>query len=287
MPTSKDAISSLIKQEDFSKALSELQSLLSAQAAQNSLIQGLFDDIQKNKDDLYKYTVSADNSRQSVIKDLNKLLNYTVDNIELPMILFAASNPINMSKIHFENEFLKINNSISTGKFKYRPVSFPSIDPMTFQTSINEYKPNIIHFSGHGVGNKKDVDNSRAIGRPTARIPEGIVFQKPEDKSAVIIIDANGLKSTFDYFINKKGLKFDLVFLNCCYSSIQAKAIKEAGVSNTIGMKGAIYDETAIVFAELFYNFLSKDNDVKSSFEQACLQLNIQGYKDYDMPEFY
>lgn len=88
--------------------------------------------------------------------------------------------------------------------------------PRRFASVLNEHKPHIIHFSGHGSPNGEIilVDDNLVDGN---RVPKPI---SPEALRRLFQVVANSTK---------------VVLLNACYSQIQAEAIKDF-VDCVIGM---------------------------------------------------
>ena len=125
---------------------------------------------------------------------------------------------------------------------------------------LNEYRPHVVHFSGHGSSNEE-------------LILHGITDQpKPVSMPAL-----RALFSTL-----KDNIR--LVVLNACYSRAQAEAIVEM-IDCAVGMKRAIGDEAAIVFAASFYRALGFGRSVREAFDQGCAALLLEGIAEQDTPE--
>jgi hypothetical protein len=123
------------------------------------------------------------------------------------------------------------------------------------QESILEFKPNIIHFCGHGTGE------------------EGLVFRDRQ-------ISTDTLSSLFELF--KEHL--ECVVLNACYSEVQANEIIKH-IKYVIGMKQAIRDDAAIAFSIGFYRALGYGRSIEDAFKFGtnAIQLAIgNGSKNRD-----
>jgi hypothetical protein len=94
-------------------------------------------------------------------------------------------------------------------------------------------QPQIVHFCGHGAGQ------------------DGIVLNDEMGQPALISADALG--SMFKLFATKG---VDCVFLNACYSLVQAEAISQH-VNYVIGMNSTVGDKAAVAFAVAFYDAIA------------------------------
>jgi hypothetical protein len=115
------------------------------------------------------------------------------------------------------------------------------------QPSILDFKPNIIHFCGHGAGE------------------EGLVLR---DKK----ISTDALSTLFS--LSKEHLQ--CVVLNACYSDTQANEIVK-NIDYVIGMKQAIQDNAAIAFSIGFYLALGYGRTYEDAFKfgRNAIQLQI------------
>jgi hypothetical protein len=141
-----------------------------------------------------------------------------------------------------------------------------------FVRVLNNEKPDILHFSGHGTGKK------------------GLVFNNPHSETkinmnegemiGVDVVKAEHLQKLFA--TAQENLK--LVFLNACLSEEQAKEISKE-IDFVIGMSDFIVDGTAIILAEQFYNSFASNQSIKNSFDQASLIVSIQRPDEEDTPQ--
>lgn len=74
------------------------------------------------------------------------------------------------------------------------------------------------------------------------------------------------------------------VVLNACFSAAQAAELA-AHVDCVIGMKRAINDQSAIVFAIGFYQAIARGQTVKTAFDLGCSLITTSGLEDADVPE--
>ena len=140
-----------------------------------------------------------------------------------------------------------------------------AVRPDDLLQMLNEHKPHIVHFSGHGSPSGEiilldgNVINGNRIPKPVS--PEALrrLFQVVTDNVRVVL-------------------------LNACYSRIQAEAIKDF-VDCVIGMNSEIGDRAAITFASSFYRALGFGRSVEEAFEQGRVALMLEGIPEENTPE--
>jgi hypothetical protein len=177
-------------------------------------------------------------------------------------ILFLSSNPDNTSALQLDEEIRSITNKIRASD--YRDVlaltSLWAVRPDDLLQALNEHKPQIVHFSGHGSSEGEIVlmDNNRNI-KSVSTAALKMLFTTLKDNIRVVI-------------------------LNACYSRTQAEAITGV-IDCAIGMKAAIGDQAAITFAASFYRAIGFGRSVQEAFDQGKTALLLEGIPDNDVPE--
>lgn len=75
------------------------------------------------------------------------------------VVLFLASNPIDQQQLRLDEEARAISEMIRKSKHRdsVRFETYWAVQPIDLLQAINEYKPSIIHFSGHGSDNDEIV----------------------------------------------------------------------------------------------------------------------------------
>ncbi|PPA68811.1 hypothetical protein C4B60_19750 [Jeotgalibacillus proteolyticus] len=127
---------------------------------------------------------------------------------------------------------------------------------------MNEVKPHIIHFSGHGSPDH-DIILETTEG--------GLSFLSKEKVALLMKTMSASIK---------------LVVFNNCFSNGQAEMVTEH-VDFAIGMNEAILDKAAEAFAAQFYSALGFGYSVQKSFEQGKLALSLEGIEGHEIPEIY
>ncbi len=178
------------------------------------------------------------------------------------IILFLASNPDGVNKLALDSECRDIREKIRASDnpqfLEFRTEW--AVRPDDLLQYLNEYKPHVVHFSGHGSAKEELIFHDGA-DRPT-----------PVSKAA--------LRSLFATL--KDNIR--LVVLNACYSRPQAEAIVEV-VDCAVGMKHVIGDEAARVFAASFYRALGFGRSVKDAFDQGRTALLLRNIAEENTPD--
>lgn len=176
--------------------------------------------------------------------------------------LFLASNPAGTTALSLDEEIRAITQKIRASDYRdlIELASAWAVRPDDLIQVLNESRPQIVHFSGHG--NEK----GEIILTDNNRIP------KP--------VTTTALRALFS--VLKDNIR--IVVLNACFSEIQAKIIIE-NIDCVVGMNSSIGNNAAIAFAASFYRALGFGKSVKESFEQGKLSLLMEGIPEENTPQ--
>lgn len=179
-------------------------------------------------------------------------------------ILFLAANPTDTDRLLLDEESRSIDQRIRSAdeRDSLELVTKWAVRPDDLLEYLNEYMPQIVHFSGHG----------------TER--EEIILLDASHRA--IPVPAPALKQLFTAM---KG-NIRVVVLNACYSRPQAEAIVEV-IDCAIGMKQEIGDEAAIAFASSFYRAIGYAHSVADAFEQGKTALMLAGIPEEHTPTLH
>jgi len=158
-------------------------------------------------------------------------------------ILFLTANPKDEAQLGLERELRKVMNTLNgaTNRDNFELISEPAVGIPDITRAMQVYKPQIVHFSGHGTKTK------------------GIAIEN--ESGEVTLFPIEGLDRLFK--LSKKTVK--CVVLNACHSSAQAEVISKHGIY-VVGMNDEIGDEAATSFAVGFYQSLGEGNDYEFAF---------------------
>ncbi len=179
-------------------------------------------------------------------------------------VLFLAANPIAGQHLRLDEEARSIYEKLRLSEFR-DVITFESrwaLRALDILQAINECKPAIVHFSGHGAN------------------AGSLVLQDINGSGIFVSVAAvvQTLKTASD------DIRF--MFFNSCFSKAQAEAAIEH-IEGTIGMNDSIGDEAAKVFAAQFYSAIGFGKSVRTAFEQAKAALMLENIPEANTPELF
>ena len=175
-------------------------------------------------------------------------------------VLFLAANPDGVTRLALDQECRAIREKLRASEYpkalELRSEWAVRLDDLL--QYLNEYRPHVVHFSGHGSTADELILHDE--------------FDLPKP------VNTPALRALFSSL--KDNIR--LVVLNACYSRPQAEAIVEI-VDCAVGMKKAIGDRAAIVFAAWFQAGFGKS--VQEAFDQGCTALMLEGLPEENTPD--
>ncbi|MGL5832769.1 MAG: NACHT domain-containing protein [Waterburya sp.] len=166
-------------------------------------------------------------------------------------ILILASNPKGDLRIDREISDLKKAVERSKNQEQFDVEIELAVSPEDLQDLFHEYKPYIVHFCGHGTGEK------------------GLVFENQAGGEQIVSNQA--LSSLFKIF--RDDVK--CVLLNACHTEVQADAIVEH-IQYVVGTSREILDQAAYWFAVGFYRGLGYGKLIEQCYELGCNAVELQ-----------
>ncbi|VXD18401.1 conserved hypothetical protein [Planktothrix serta PCC 8927] len=172
-------------------------------------------------------------------------------------ILFLAANPESSCQLRLDKEVREIEEGLkrSQKRSKFKLEKRSAVTPKDMQRAILDLNPQIIHFSGHGVGKG------------------GLELE--DEQGQVKLVSAEALGRLFELFKEQ----IECVVLNACYSEVQAQAIVKY-IPHVIGMKQAVSDQAAIAFAMGFYDALGAGKDYNFAYKSGCTSISMAGINE-------
>ena len=175
-------------------------------------------------------------------------------------ILILAANPWDSRRLALDEEFRQIQQALDKAalksQFELRLSS--AIRSTDIQSELLNYKPDVVHFSGHGE-------------------TDGLIFS--DDKGNSRLINAAALTQLFSLFKDE----IRCVLLNACYSEQQAEAIA-AHIPYVIGMSTEIGDLAAEKFAKGFYEALFAGKNFAASYQFGCNAIALDDIPEANTP---
>ena len=179
-------------------------------------------------------------------------------------VLFLASNPRDQQQLLLDEEVRSVSDMIR--KSLHRDAvcleSRWALRPLDLLQALNEVKPRIVHFCGHGS------DQDEII------FQDDLGASKPVSKEAIVQTMAATAGD------------IQLVFFNTCYSRAQAEAVT-GYVPAAIGMNTTIGDKAARVFSSQFYSAIGFGLSIAKAFAQAKASLMLEGIAEENTPELF
>jgi len=180
-------------------------------------------------------------------------------------VLFISANP--SMDLDLDEEIRSVQKTINEHTEKRGSIEFihrPAVRMSDLISALRQEKPHILHFSGHGLdggGELCMIDEDTKKDRPIPIEALSVLFQS----------------------ITKKG-NLKLVFLNSCYSKVQADVILKH-VDYVIGMNDAIEDGAAKTLSTRFYASFATGASIEDSFDDAQVMVLTNHYSQKLIPE--
>ncbi|MGI2906953.1 CHAT domain-containing protein [Tolypothrix sp. VBCCA 56010] len=191
-------------------------------------------------------------------------------------ILILSANPVNISKLRLDEEVREIQSALerSRSRQEFQLITKGAVRINDLRRALLDEEPQIVHFSGHGVGTENASLNNnqeQTYQREAVRVhsqPSGIVLE--DDFGQVQLVSTKALTELFKLFKDK----IECILLNACYSETQASAIYQY-IDCVIGMERAIPDNTAIKFSVGFYDAIGAGRTYAEAFKFGCNNINL------------
>lgn len=191
------------------------------------------------------------NSLRSELADVRSRQAATVAAPERIKVLFVATSPEDQGALRLDREAREIQQRVRMSEYR-DSIDFawrPATQVIDLLQILNEERPAVVHFSGHG---------SHA----------GLAFENADGETTLLS------NADLAMLLKSSSAGIRLAVFNTCDSSDQA-ALACDHVDAAIGMETPIGDEAALVFAGQLYNSLGFGLPLSQAFEQARAQLKL------------
>ncbi|MDJ0500720.1 MAG: AAA-like domain-containing protein [Nostocales cyanobacterium LE14-WE4] len=178
-------------------------------------------------------------------------------------ILILTANPTNTKPLGLSEEVREIKSACkrSQNREQFEILVEEAVRPQEFRRTLLDHKPDIVHFSGHGGGE------------------QGLALMA--DNGEAFLVKVAPLAKLFKAL--QEIFSIDCVFLNACYSDVQAEGIYPY-VNYVVGMNQKIGDEAAKQFAIGFYDTLFAGESIKSAFDLGCNAIEMENIPEHLTP---
>jgi hypothetical protein len=179
-------------------------------------------------------------------------------------VVFLAASPVDQDRLRLDEEVRGITQMIraSDHRDSVELVSRWAVRPLDLLQILNEDKPHVLHFSGHGAETGE------------------LVFQADDGGSKLVPKEA--IVTT----ISTAAEGVQVIVFNCCHSTDQAQGVAEH-VDVAIGMDDEIGDEAARIFASRFYSAIGFGKSVQNAFDQGIAALKLEGIPKDSTPQLF
>jgi len=176
-------------------------------------------------------------------------------------ILFIATNPKDTARLQLEQELRDISEGLHRLQHheQFRMEQRLAVRPRDIQRAILDIEPQIIHFSGDGMGD------------------QGLLFVDEVGNAKPIAGEA--LAALFSLFSDH----VRCVVLNGCYSLIQGQAIAQH-IPGVIGIHQAMGNKAATEFAVSFYESVGSGRSIELAYKLGCSALQLEGIASHLLP---
>jgi CHAT domain-containing protein len=174
--------------------------------------------------------------------------------------LLLAANPPTTTRLRLDEEARSIDQAIQRGRHRdrFELVTQWAVRVDELHHHLLRYRPEIVHFSGHGEAGALVLEDAAGGGR---------------------LLEPAELRG----LVEQVGRTIRCVVLSACFTLPQAEAIAEH-VPCVVGTSRAVPDAAAIAFSSAFYEAIAHGEDVKTAFElgsqRSVLPEGADRYRD-------
>jgi hypothetical protein len=199
-------------------------------------------------------------------------------------ILVLAANPKGTDPLRLGEEMREIQTGLerSQHRDRFRIEQRWAVTPTDIRRALLDCQPQIVHFSGHGVGVETPGDSIQSARKLTVvsgdlAPPEGLMFEDAIGQPQLVSSEA--IATLFALFADQ----IECVVLNACYSATQADAIARH-IPYVVGMNRSIGDRAAIEFSIGFYDALLAGRPVDFAYKLGCSAIQMAGIPEHLTP---
>jgi hypothetical protein len=179
-------------------------------------------------------------------------------------VLYLTANPDKAHFLRVDEEVRQVQGAVRGSAYRdnisleYRPAA----DLDSLIEGLNDHRPRIVHFSGHGYNGGIAVDSPKVGKRPV--------------KTVSFELLAKALSAT--------DAPPEIIVLNACNSAGARKAFLPPAKIIVV-MRNSVSDLAATAFAARFYAAVAAGQSVKSAFEQGKIAVEMVSLNEADTPD--
>jgi hypothetical protein len=179
-------------------------------------------------------------------------------------VLYLVADPDKANALRVDAEVQRVQEAIRGSVFRDN-ISLqwrPAASLASLIDGLNDHRPQIVHFSGHGDGSGIATDNGKVLNSAAQKVSFGLLAK------ALAATDSPP----------------DVVVINSCKSSGARKAFCPPG-KIVVSMRAQVTDIAAVAFAKGFYAAIASGQSVKTAFEQGRIGVEAVSFHEADTPE--
>jgi hypothetical protein len=181
-------------------------------------------------------------------------------------VLYLTADTDRNHRLRVDAEMSRVKEAIRGSEYRDNiTIDYaPAARLKTLQDGLNNHRPQIIHFSGHGNASGIAMDNGK--------------IRNPASDSLSFSLLAKALAATDS--------PPTVVVLNSCNSSGARNVLLKQGLI-VVSMKTSISDLAAISFAPRFYAAIASGQSIKAAFGQGQVAVENASISEADTPELF
>lgn len=169
-------------------------------------------------------------------------------------VLFVSSSPVNASPLNTGIEARTIEDILRKSGYTFKAIQYSR--PSDLTQAILDQKPDILHFSGHGLNGQ-------------------LALEGNDQKAKLITTE------TIVRLLRNKQVTG--IVMNACDSAQNQKPL--LAVSEwVIGMKQEVQDPSAIAFSDGFYRALASNEPIEVAFDIGIANAGMDNISQMDIP---
>lgn len=178
-------------------------------------------------------------------------------------VLFLASSPEDEAQLRLDQEIREIEIRLRATEHRESIRFVPKVARQLTDLiqDLNEVRPHVVHFSGHGNQTELAFENAEGRAQPLSNEMLGVLLAATSDR-------------------------IRLAVFNSCQSATQAELATDY-VNFAIGMDTNVEDDRAKTFAAQFYNSLGFGRTLAEAFDQAKAQVTLAHGAGGEIPQLF
>jgi hypothetical protein len=179
-------------------------------------------------------------------------------------ILYLTATPASQNSLRTDAESRLVQDELRASKYRedIELIISPAADAKSILNGINDHRPDVVHFSGHGGGKSIWLDDGKV---------QSSVGQSMSFISLAELLGATDTPPT-------------LLVLNACDTLTGAEVLLDT-VKVVVAMSDSISDLGAATFAAQFYAAIASAQPIAQALKQGKIRMKSAMLSDADLPE--